>query len=771
MAISPWRAMDMARTLLLSLALLGVAAATALAQQVVAPNSLATVAGDVDDAFPFFSSGIRYQQVYDHTQFSTLAGPMLLTQIAFRPFGGNTGPFSTTIPNIQIDFSTTAASSTSLSSTFASNVGANDLTVYSGSLTLSSAQTFLPDGTTDFDVVIPFKTPFLYDPTKGNLLMDVRDPEGPALPGFALDATSSATNGVARVFSDEGSPDSATGTVDNGSINDAGLVTRFTFAGLAASAPEPGSLGLLLGGLLCTLAGFILRRRRTAVALAGAACTLLLSLAPRPAVAQVSVLTQHYDNLRTGANRSETTLTLSNVGVTTFGKLFTRSLDANVNGQVLYVPNLTIGGAVHNVIIASTSNNVNFSPSSLYAFDADDPAASQPLWRHQLPTSARWTTCTPVIDVANNTIYVLTKETNDAGLTKLHAMDLLTGNERPGSPVTIAATIVGKGDGSVNQKLSFNTRQANCRPGLLLTGGRVYLAFAHNSDSFPYHGWVFGYSYNGTGFTRTAVFCASRNGGLAGIWMAGMGLTSDDAGNIFCTVGNGTFTANAGGSSYGMCVLKLRASDLVVTDWFAPFDEKGTSNADLDLGSVGIIGIPSTNRLFTGATKAGSCFLLDSTHLGRFTATKPDHIVQRFDKVAGFVGQNPVVWDAGTFKYVYLWPQTANIEQFRYDTALGKMNPAGFNTHTTNRTAGGSLTVSSNGNINGILWAVGNDNVVRAFDATDMTKPELWTSAMNAARDSIDLVGHFQFPTVVNGKLYVPTGSGKIAVYGLLSGQ
>ena len=54
-----------------------------------------------------------------------------------------------------------------------------------------------------------------------------------------------------------------------------------------------------------------------------------------------AVPTQNNDNARTGANLNETILTPANVTVNKFGKLFTRTLDANVNGQVLYVPNLT----------------------------------------------------------------------------------------------------------------------------------------------------------------------------------------------------------------------------------------------------------------------------------------------------------------------------------------------------------------------------------------------------------------------------------------------
>ncbi len=45
---------------------------------------------------------------------------------------------------------------------------------------------------------------------------------------------------------------------------------------------------------------------------------LLLSC---PAAAQISVLTQRYDSARDGLNANETTLTLSNVNTSTFGKL------------------------------------------------------------------------------------------------------------------------------------------------------------------------------------------------------------------------------------------------------------------------------------------------------------------------------------------------------------------------------------------------------------------------------------------------------------------
>src|SRR5581483_7416087 len=108
---------------------------------------------------------------------------------------------------------------------------------------------------------------------------------------------------------------------------------------------------------------------------------LLLCGALSSVRADVSVLTQHNDNARTGANLQETLLTTQNVNTAQFGKLFARAVDGQIYAQPLYLSNVNIGGKQRNVVFVATLHN------TVYAFDADAPDASAPLWQINLGTS------------------------------------------------------------------------------------------------------------------------------------------------------------------------------------------------------------------------------------------------------------------------------------------------------------------------------------------------------------------------------------------------
>lgn len=544
------------------------------------------------------------------------------------------------------------------------------------------------------------------------------------------------------------------------------------------------------------------QRAGLGVGLAGVGLTLAGIV---PAAAQdeaaagpVAVLTQHNDNARTGANLRETTLNTGNVKADTFGKLWTRTVDGYLYAQPLYVPNLQMPGqGIHNVVFLATSHD------SVYCFDADDPKASEPLWKVSLgtpvpaseiydPNDPRgWTdmlvdigiTSTPVIDLDSHTIYVETK-TKEGGtyVQRLHALDIATGKERKGSPVVIRAKVKGTGDGSENGSVAFNPVKQLQRPGLLLSNGVVYLAFGSHADNAPFHGWIIG--YDADTLQQASVFNTAPDGSDAAIWQAGMGMAADEAGNLYTMTGNGTFTANAGGTDYGDTMLKLRptARGLVVSDYFTPYNQDALSAGDVDLGGSGPMLIPNTN-LVIGGGKNSVLYVVRRDRMGKFKTDSDTQIAQSFhlDGAANIHG-SPVYWDSPVGPLIYVMAENDHLKAFRMIQNTFRITPdSQSDVAAPGGMPGGFLSVSANGSTagTGIVWVCHpfDDDanhrtvpgVLRAYDAQDLTH-ELWDSKQNAGRDDLGMFAKFCAPTVANGKVYVPTFSNQLQVYGLLDG-
>ena len=511
-----------------------------------------------------------------------------------------------------------------------------------------------------------------------------------------------------------------------------------------------------------------------------------------PSAAPLSMLTQHNDNQRTGANLHETVLNTANVNVKTFGKLWTRDVDGYLYAQPLYAPDIHIPGkGTHNVVFLATSHN------SVYAFDADDPKAAAPLWKTNLGPSVpaaevyttRWTdmrveigiTSTPVIDLTDQAIYVEAK-TKEGGtyVHRLHALDITTGKERVGSPVIIKASVAGTGEGSVNGRIAFDPVKHLQRASLLLANGVVYLGFGSHADSPPFHGWILGYSAKTLG--RVCVFNVTPNGTEGSIWQAGMGMASDAAGNIYAMSGNGTFDADTGGTDYGNSMLKLRPAlgTLAVVDYFTPYNQAMLNVHDTDLGASGPLLVPGTT-LILGGGKNGWLYVTHRDALGHIHAGADSQIAQTFQMTPGNIHGAPVYWNGPTGPMVYVWPEFDHLKAMKL--AGGKLTetPASQSEVVVpDGMPGGFLSVSANGGKagTGIVWACtpydANANwetvrgIVRAYDASNLNHL-LWDSKQNAGRDDVGMFAKFCPPTVINGRVYVPTFSNQLQVYGLLN--
>jgi outer membrane protein assembly factor BamB len=502
--------------------------------------------------------------------------------------------------------------------------------------------------------------------------------------------------------------------------------------------------------------------------------------------AQVSILTQHNDNSRTGANLNEKTLTTANVNVTNFGKLFSMPVDGFVYAQPLYVPNL--GG--HNVLFVATAHD------SVYAFDADTGAQ---LWKVSLgtpvPSSVINTPSilvevgiisTPVIDPSTNTLYVVPKTYENAvQIYRLHALDILTGAEKLGGPIRIAAQYPGSGgagDLVVGGQVQFVAAKENQRPAVTLVNGVIYLAFASHEDFNPYHGWVLAYS--AATLQQIATYNDTPNSLRGGIWMGGQGLVADSNNNVYLITGNSEKTTDSTAvGDYGESFLKLGLSgnSLSVLDFFKAFNYHALNVSDVDLGAGGAVAIPGTANIIGGG-KQGVLYLVNTNNMGKLNSTF-DNVVQEFPATTSLFG-SPIFWNNPSAPTLYVWGVNDSLKAFTYNFTAGKFNTSVAATSSVKTPATsiggdpcGALSVSSNQSIagTGIVWATipSADPVhatvpgtLYAFDATNVAR-ELWDSGQNAFRDNYGNFAKFVAPTVANGKVYIATDSLQVCAYGL----
>jgi hypothetical protein len=489
---------------------------------------------------------------------------------------------------------------------------------------------------------------------------------------------------------------------------------------------------------------------------------------------------------RTGANSAETVLTPRNVNDKRFGKLFVVPVDGEVYTQPLYFPNLEIPGkGVHNVVFVATEHD------SVYALDAAGRPAA-PLWQVSFldsaagvnPVSDRDMACpfispevgitpTPAIDPASRTLYVLVRtaergpDRNPRFYQRLHALDLATGAERPGSPVLIRASVeTSSFFGLFSKEVNFHALLENPRAALLLAGGNVYLSWGSACDVGPYHGWVL--AYDARTLKPTGVFNTSPDAEESGIWQSDAGIAADRDGAVYAVTGNGKFDAAAGGRDYGDSVLKLALHNgaLRVRDYFTPFDERRLNGADIDLGSSGPVLLPDQPgphpHLLVAAGKAGVVYLIDRDRMGGFHAGSNSHAVQTLQVGTGAFGA-PAYWNG----HLYYANRQDALKDFAVEN--GRLVEAPAHRSAAQFTHPGAIpSVSANGTKDGIVWlAVGHgrnrqgndsDATLYAYDAADVGR-ELYSAELGSSV-------RFAVPTVADGRVYIGARR-MLYVYGL----
>jgi uncharacterized protein YjdB len=509
------------------------------------------------------------------------------------------------------------------------------------------------------------------------------------------------------------------------------------------------------------------------------------------------VTTYHNDLARDGVNSQEFALTTSNVQSSSFGKLFSCTVDAPAYTQPLWVANLSIAGGTHNVMFATSSHN------TVYAFDADASPCHKYWSKNLIPSGETWLTAseagstdiipdvgivgTPVIDPLTNILYVVTK-TKTIGTNGrppgdchqyLHALNLADGSETSSGPVEItpSLTVPGTGDGSNGTSVPFDPFHELQRPGLVLVNGTVYVSWGSVGDQKPWHGWMMGFDKSNLA-NIPLLYNAAPNGEGAGIWMSGGAPAVDSGNNLYVITGNGDYD---GATNFGDSFVKLNLS-LSLTDWFTPFDQAtmNTSNADLGAGGAAVLAdLPSApvQHLMIGGGKSGSgsageLYVLNRDALGHLEGAGTP-IVQKFP-VLRAVFATPAFWN----NTLYIAGANGALQGYALNSTTGLFNPS-----PTSQSAGvfggkgATPSISANGGSHGIVWALdtglygppsklpNGPAVLHAYDATNLNR-ELWNSSQ-APGDQAGNAVKFTVPTIANGKVYIGTRS-EIDVYGLL---
>ncbi len=486
--------------------------------------------------------------------------------------------------------------------------------------------------------------------------------------------------------------------------------------------------------------------------------------------------------LQDGWYGDQPNLSPGQVSAGNFGQIFNTA----VTGQVYATPEVVNG----TLLVATESNNI-------YGID---PTTGTQKWTRNLGTPfdpsvlqcadinpSIGVTSAPAIDTANNIAY-LTSITTVGGVTNyfMHAIDMATGNDKPGFPVTI------QGSAANAPSHTFNATYELQRPALLLMDGVVYAAFGGHCDRKPYEGWVVGVATTGSVKTlwtdQAGTDAPSDRGG--GIWQSGGGLVTDGDGQIILSTSNGATPASgiagtAGAANLGQALVRLTVQpdgSLKNTDFFSPYDADILNLNDSDFGSGGPVGLPQQYfgtpaypHIVIADGKKGYIYLVNADNMsGRAPASGPDAVINRIGPDGG-LWSTPSIWP-GSGGYIYTTTAQGGkgsgaLKAYHYGLdGTGKPTLSSAGTSSDAFGFGSSSPViTSNGVTEGsaVVWTVwepdqtGAGGQLRAYNAVPVAgNMQMIYSA------PIGTANKFTPPGVYNNHVYVGTRDGHIMSFG-----
>lgn len=506
------------------------------------------------------------------------------------------------------------------------------------------------------------------------------------------------------------------------------------------------------------------------------------------------VLTRSYDNLRSGANTKETILTPASVAGKGMKLKFAVTVNGDARGfeaQPLFVPSVTtLDGVTHDVMLLGTMANITA------AFDASD---GTPIWMRRLAPPVvgsnkidywnindHWGILSTGV-VVDNVLYVVAWTSPDGTPTSskhlLYALNL-----RDGTDAKPPLLLPGSGQQRQRkQRASLTYTDVKGRKTIYVPWGTVQ----ETADGA--HGFITAVDLDK--WLVRAELNLTRTGKGGGVWQAGQGLLTDAEGYLFAMTSNGTYD---GVNDFSESFIKVSddGAQLRVVDHYVAYKdaERAPAYIDNDLGSGAPSLIPELQIVF-GAGKDGILYVLPwramkkptvepiwyTFYPGPGVAVEPPPDKMFFNRTH-HAHSSSVVWKTANTWRVFCWGENSNLRAWTASakgfTYLGTgeevasvqspVPPGGM--------PGGFMSLSSNGQTNGIVWAVvplGDANrtvtqgYLAAYDATTLGK---YTDGQGAIkllwRSDNFAFSKFLPPVVTGGTVYVATYDGQVLAFG-----
>ncbi len=504
-----------------------------------------------------------------------------------------------------------------------------------------------------------------------------------------------------------------------------------------------------------------------------------------------SIYTYHYDNLRTGWNKTETTLTPATVSGGTFKLHATVTVDEQVDAQPLMLAsNPVLGHGVHNTLFIATENNTVYAvdgASGLILISrnlgAPVPATALPGPACNQNSTVIGINSTPVIDPVSKIMYLVTyTEESGAPVFRIHALNT-------GSLADVVPSVVISGSQTLSngQVVAFNPAVSRQRPALLLANGNIYAGFGsfcdHNANTT--RGWMLGWqagTLTPLSYSRLIdrAVRTTKNYYMSSLWMSGAGPAADASGNIYFITGNSDPFAETWDpvNNLAESVVEVSSDLSSIVSYFTP---SGTTNGlvnldvnDLDFGSGGILLLPTQTgavpNMAVAAGKVGEMYVMTQGALGGYVPSGPDNVLA--SEAVGpcwcgesyFVGSDGIsriVSSGGLYAIIWALQTTPSISlsQLATTTPLKSVFSESFMT-----------SVSSNGTTanTAILWAVtrptqASKNELTLYAYNPLTGSTLYSSNAGTwiSKGRANTV-----PVVANGYVYVASYK-QLQIFGL----